>query len=85
MGPVRPPLVRSTPRSARLVIVLVIPVAALLVALLWTRWAHQPAKPLDEVGQVDAYHRTVRALAAHTPEQPAAPRQPAPPRMPVRH
>lgn len=66
-------------------IVLVIPVVALLVALLWTRWARQPAKPLDEIGQVDAYHRAVRALAAHTPDQAAPQRQPAPPRMPVRH
>lgn len=46
-------------------IVLVIPVAALLLALLWTRWSRHPEKPLDEVSQVDAYRRTVEALAPH--------------------
>ncbi|HEX7353812.1 MAG TPA: hypothetical protein VF288_03150 [Mycobacteriales bacterium] len=46
-------------------IVLVIPVAALLLALVWTRWSRHPEKPLDELAQVNAYRRTVEALDPH--------------------
>ncbi len=66
-------------------IVLVIPVAALLLALVWTRWSKHPEKPLDELSQVNAYRRTVEALAPHDPRpvviEEKAPRR----RMPVRH
>lgn len=68
-------------------IVLVIPVAALLLALVWTRWARQPEKPLDEVSQVDAYRRTVEALAPHHTSLPtdAIEEKSGHRRMPARH
>ncbi len=44
-------------------IVLVIPVAALVLALMWVRWARQPEKPLDPAAQIAAHHRTLDALA----------------------
>lgn len=68
-------------------IVLVIPVAALLLALVWTRWARHPEKPLDEVSQVDAYRRTVEALAPHHDNLPrdAIEEKTGHRRMPARH
>ncbi|MGH3743827.1 MAG: hypothetical protein ACRDTP_03085 [Mycobacteriales bacterium] len=68
-------------------IVLVIPVAALLLALVWTRWSQHPEKPLDEVAQVNAYRRTVEALAPHHDTLPAdvIDEKARHPRMPARH
>lgn len=68
-------------------IVLVIPVAALLLALVWTRWSRHPEKPLDEVSQVDAYRRTVEALAPHHDPLPtgAIEEKSGHSRMPARH
>lgn len=67
-------------------IVLVIPVAALLLALVWTRWSQHPEKTLDEVAQVKAYRRTVEALAPHHDPLPSAIEEKAGRRrMPARH
>ncbi len=67
-------------------IVLVIPVAALLLALMWVRWARKPAKPLDEMAQVAAHHRRLAALApggvAEAPHDPLSGPQP---RLPSLH
>jgi hypothetical protein len=47
------------------VIVFLIPVTALLLALVWTYWARRPDKPLDPLSQVEAYRKSVNALAGH--------------------
>lgn len=68
-------------------IVLVIPVAAFLCALVWVRWARKPDKPLDDISQVEDYRRRLDALAPdataarRTPDQRQAPRR----RMPSLH
>ncbi len=58
-------------------IVLVIPVAALGLALMWVRWARQPEKQLDPAAQIEAHHRTLDALA---PAGGVVPAPPAPER-----
>lgn len=48
-------------------ILFAIPVTALLLAMAWVRWARRPGKPMDPVSQVEAYRRSVLALASHQP------------------
>lgn len=50
-------------------IVLVIPVAALALALVWARWSRTPDKPLDPLSQVEAYRRSVEAFDAATADR----------------
>lgn len=68
-------------------IVLVIPVAALLFALVWVRWARHPDKPLDELAQVEAHRRSLDALAPdpHAPPVIRLDQQPERRRMPQLH
>lgn len=44
-------------------IIYIIPVAALVLALMWNRWARRPEKPMDPMSQVQAYQRMVEALS----------------------
>ena len=53
-------------------IILVIPVAALGLALVWVRWARRPEKELDPVSQVEAHRRALAALAPRRPASPVA-------------
>jgi hypothetical protein len=66
------------------VIVLIIPVAALALALMWVRWARQPEKPLDPAAQIAAHHRTLDALAPETITLPDSEQRPRT-RMPSLH
>lgn len=44
-------------------IVLLIPVVALVLALLWAVWAARPPRPLSPHESVEAHHRVLAALA----------------------
>jgi hypothetical protein len=44
-------------------IIYIIPVAALVLALMWNRWARRPDKPMDPMSQVQAYQRLIDALS----------------------
>lgn len=50
-------------------IVFVIPVAALVLALVWVKWARKPEKPMDPIRQVEAFHRSMSAFGAEPHEQ----------------
>lgn len=56
-------------------IVYLIPVAAVILALLWNRWARRPDKPLDPMSQVEAYQRAVRAMSRERHGRGVAPRR----------
>jgi hypothetical protein len=53
------------------VIIYIIPVAALVLALMWNRWARRPEKPMDPMSQVQAYQRMVEALSESEAARPA--------------
>jgi len=55
-------------------IVFLIPVAAVVLAMLYVRWVRQPEKPLDPMQQVEAYQRMVAAMERRVPA-PARPRE----------
>jgi hypothetical protein len=60
------------------VIVYIIPVAALVLALMWNRWARRPEKPMDPMSQVQAYQRMVDALSEPEAAPPAVRAPPRP-------